>query len=138
MTIDQPILVNLETTELKRNFNIPIVLILVAVLLTLIKLWLGVVVGLFGFFLLVQTFTLTLKFTSSSLEIYRGEKIIRDFPYSQWQYSEIFWSKLPILFYFREDKSIHFLPIIFDSKMLNTCLERYPCHFKSYTNINNP
>ncbi|HBB34665.1 MAG TPA: DUF3119 domain-containing protein, partial [Cyanobacteria bacterium UBA9273] len=36
----------------------------------------------------------------------------------------IFWPQLPILFYFKEIKSIHFLPILFDPKQLNTCLEQ--------------
>jgi hypothetical protein len=31
---------------------------------------------------------------------------------------------VPILFYFKEINSIHFLPILFDRKMLQTCLEQ--------------
>jgi hypothetical protein len=33
--------------------------------------------------------------------------------------------KVPILFYFKEINSIHFLPIIFDSATLRLCLEKY-------------
>lgn len=123
-----------KTTELKPSYNIPLVLILSSLVIYMFQAWLGLAVGLFGIFLLVQAYTLRLNFTPDSLKIYRGEKLIRDFPYSQWEYSEIFWSRLPVLFYFREVNSIHFLPIIFDAKMLRDSLEQHPCHLK----INNP
>jgi len=134
MITDQPILPNLETVELKPSFNIPLVLIISAIPLLFVKVWLSLIIGLFGIFLLVQALTLKLRFTADALEIYRLEKLIRNFPYSEWQYSDIFWSGLPILLYFKEIKSIHFLPIIFDAKMLNTCLKERPCYFQ----INNP
>jgi hypothetical protein len=77
-----------------------------------VKLWLGGLVGAFGLFLLVQTLTLTLRFTDSALEVYRRETVIRTFPYAEWQHWDIFWKPVPVLFYFREINSIHFLPII--------------------------
>ncbi|MEL6164336.1 MAG: DUF3119 family protein, partial [Cyanobacteria bacterium J06628_3] len=45
------------------------------------------------------------------------------FPYSEWQNWRIFWNVIPLLFYFKEIKSIHFLPILFDPKTLKACLE---------------
>ena len=124
MITNQPITPNRETSvELKPSFNIPVVLILLAVPLFFVQVGVSLVVGIFGVFLLVQTMTLRLRFTEEALEIYRLDKEIRNFPYSEWQNYEIFWSAVPILFYFREVKSIHFLPIIFDPKMLSTCLK---------------
>lgn len=112
-----------ETIELAPNYNIPIVIILLAVPLGLWKLWLGIPLAVFGLFLLAQTMTIRLKFTASTLEVYRSGNLIRSFPYADWINWCIFWPQLPILFYFREVKSIHFLPIIFDYKTLQTCLQ---------------
>jgi hypothetical protein len=78
-----------------------------------------------GIFLLVQAFTLTLRFTPDALAIYRGDSLIRHFPYAEWEHWEIFWSPMPILFYFREVNSIHFLPIIFSPTQLRSCLESH-------------
>ncbi|MBE9137270.1 DUF3119 family protein [Nodosilinea sp. LEGE 07088] len=94
-------------------------------LLIAINLWLGAVLGLFGLFLLVQTLTLTLRFTETALDIYRGEQQIRTFPYANWQHWEIFWAPVPVLFYFREVNSIHFLPILFGPAELRACLEAH-------------
>jgi hypothetical protein len=71
-----------------------------------------------------QAATLRLRFTDTALDIYRSETRIRCFPYQEWQNWRVFWPPVPILFYFKEVKSIHFLPILFDPKMLRTCLEQ--------------
>lgn len=112
-------------TELPRSYRIPLAVIGLAMPLALIKLWLGVVVGLFGLFLLVQTLTLTLRFTDSALDVYRRDTVIRHFPYADWQHWEIFWDPVPVLFYFREVNSIHFLPMLFSPSELRTCLETH-------------
>jgi hypothetical protein len=93
--------------------------------LLVIQVWVSLAIAVFGLFLMLQAATLRLLFTPTDLDIYRGETLIRRFPYREWQNWQIFWSPLPILFYFKEVKSIHFLPILFDPKMLQTCLERY-------------
>ncbi|PSR19493.1 DUF3119 domain-containing protein [filamentous cyanobacterium CCP3] len=113
------------STELPRSYRIPLAVIGLALPLALVKLWLGGVVGLFGLFLLVQTLTLTLRFTDSALDVYRRDKVIRHFPYADWQHWEIFWKPVPVLFYFREVNSIHFLPVLFDPSELQTCLEAH-------------
>jgi len=113
-----------STVELKPSYNIPVVLVLAAIPLLLVQPWVGGIVGLFGLFLMFQAVTLRLQFTPSDLDIYRGEKLIRRFPYLEWQNWRIFWHPVPILFYFREVNSIHFLPIIFDPKALQSCLEQ--------------
>lgn len=114
-----------EIVELAPSYRIPGVLLLVALPLAGIKIWLGLPIALFGLFLLIQAVMLRLKFTPTDLDIYRGDTLIRRFPYQAWQNWEIFWSPVPILFYFKEVQSIHFLPIIFDPTTLRLCLERH-------------
>jgi hypothetical protein len=117
-----------NTVELKPSYKIPLVLILAAIPLIALQKWVALGVGLFGIFLLVQAATLRLQFTLTDLDIYRSEKLIRQFPYRDWQNWQIFWRPVPILFYFKEVKSIHFLPIIFDPRTLQQCLqERIAC-----------
>jgi len=112
-----------STVELSPSYTLPIVLIIAAVTIVLIQPWVSLAMALFGFFLLFQAVTIRLQFTETALDIYRSETLIRRFPYQEWQNWEIFWTSVPILFYFSEVKSIHFLPILFDPKLLRTCLE---------------
>ena len=86
--------------------------------------WPTVVVGLFGVFLLVQTYILRLEFTADTLVVWRGQQVLRRFPYAEWQSWRLFAPWLPGLFYFREIKSIHFLPIIFNSSELRQQLQQ--------------
>jgi Protein of unknown function (DUF3119) len=111
--------------ELQPNYTIPLAIVAAAIPVTAIQLWVGLVLGVFGLFLTIQTAIIRLKFTTIALDVYRGSKLIRTFPYSEWETWQIFWQPVPILFYFKEVNSIHFLPIIFDSQMLRTCLEHY-------------
>ena len=113
-----------ETVELAPSYNIPIILLLAGFAVLLIQVWVGLPMFAFGIFLLIQTASLRLTFTPTDLDVYRGETRIRRFPYSEWQNWEIFWSPIPILFYFKEVNSIHFLPILFNPQQLRTCLEQ--------------
>jgi Protein of unknown function (DUF3119) len=112
------------TVQLAPSYAIPITLMVAAIPLFLLNAWVGGAIALFSLFLLIQTATLRLFFTDTALDIYRGESLLRRFPYTDWQNWQIFWFNVPILFYFKEIKSIHFLPILFDPKMLRTCLEQ--------------
>lgn len=114
-----------ETVELSPSYAIPIILVIAAIPMLLLQPWLALGIALFGVFLLLQTVTIRLQFTPTDLDVYRSGKLIRRFPYQDWLNWEIFWSPVPILFYFREVNSIHFLPIIFDAKSLRMCLEKY-------------
>jgi hypothetical protein len=114
-----------EVVELSPNFKIPVLLILGAGALSLVSLWLAVAIAIFGLFLTIQTVLIRLQFTDQALNVLRSGKVIRSFPYSEWSNWEIFWSPIPILFYFKEVKSIHFLPIIFDAKTLADCLHKH-------------
>ncbi|MEB3355234.1 MAG: DUF3119 family protein [Synechococcales bacterium] len=112
-------------TQLNPSYALPIALVFLAIPLFLVQPWLSGAIALFGLFLMFQAATLRLFFTDSALDIYRGESLIRRFPYQDWQNWRIFWSPLPILFYFKEVKSIHFLPILFDAKTLQASLEAH-------------
>ncbi|MBU7582764.1 MAG: DUF3119 family protein [Nostoc sp. TH1S01] len=111
------------TVELKPSYNIPVVLVVAAIPIVIVQPLVGGAIAVFGLFLLFQTVTLRLQFTATDLDIYRGEKLIRRFPYREWQNWRIFWNGFPVLFYFKEINSIHFLPILFDPNTLKTCLE---------------
>jgi hypothetical protein len=113
------------SVELAPNYTIPLVLTATAIPIAAIQLWVGIAIGIFGLFLTIQTAIIKLKFTTTALEVYRGSKLIRTFPYQEWETWQIFWQPVPILFYFKEVNSIHFLPIIFDPQVLRTCLEYY-------------
>ena len=112
-------------TEPAPSYRIPLTLVGLAIPLAVVNPWLGGGVALFGVFLLIQAITLRLHFTETALDIYRGDQQIRQFPYTAWEHWEIFWSPVPILFYFREVKSIHLLPIIFSPSQLRTALETH-------------
>jgi hypothetical protein len=113
------------TIELAPNYRIPLFLVILSLPLLFLQIWLGIIVSLLGLFLMFQTTRIRLQFTPTALDVYLSGQQIRSFPYQEWQNWRIFWNKVPILFYFKEVKSIHFLPIIFDGETLRTCLEKY-------------
>ncbi len=118
----------MEAVQLAPSYGIPLGLVLISIPLVFVQPWVSAGMSLFGVFLLYQTTTLRLWFMETALDVYRGETLIRRFPYQDWQTWAIFWPPVPILFYFKEVKSIHFLPILFDPKALRACLEeRVPC-----------
>jgi Protein of unknown function (DUF3119) len=122
MNIDIPL--SLET-RLSPSYNLPLAILLLAVPLVWLNSYVALAIAIFGIFLAIQAKLLTLVFSTSNLDIYRGTTMIRQFPYSDWQNWQIFWQKVPILFYFKEVNSIHFLPIIFDPNTLQACLEKH-------------
>ena len=83
-----------------------------------LNLWAALVVGLFGLFLLLQSQLLRLQFSAEALLVWRGASLLRSFPYSDWLGWRLFWQPLPVLFYFREQRSIHLLPVLFDATTL--------------------
>jgi Protein of unknown function (DUF3119) len=113
------------TIELAPNYRIPVILVIISLPLLFLQVWLGIIFSLLGLFLMLQTTRIRLRFTPTALDVYLSNQRIRSFPYQEWQNWRIFWNKVPILFYFKEVKSIHFLPIIFDTQTLRVCLEKY-------------
>lgn len=125
---------NFTEVVLSPNFRIPALLLLGAGALLMVSWWvsnaialraLALPIAILGLFLTIQTVLIRLQFTDQALKVLRSGKVILTFPYSEWLNWEIFWSPVPILFYFREVNSIHFLPIIFDAKALENCLQKY-------------
>ncbi len=113
-----------QAVELAPSYTLPILLIVSAFLILLLNIWVSLVIAVLGLFLMFQAATIRLQFTETALDLYRSETLLRRFPYQDWQNWRIFWQQLPILFYFKEVNSIHFLPILFDPKVLRTCLEQ--------------
>ncbi len=114
-------------STLTPRYVLPVAFLALALPVALLQRWAGVACGLFGIFLWVQAATLRLQFGASALDVLRGNRVIRHFPYEDWLNWEIFWSRSPILFYFREVESIHFLPVLFDPAELRAALVRHGC-----------
>ena len=114
-----------QDTELKPSYAVPIGTILLAIPWIWIQPLAAGAIAIFGLFLAYQVGNIRLIFTPTDLEVYRAQEKFRTFPYQEWQNWRIFWVGFPILFYFKEVKSIHFLPILFDVLTLKDCLEKY-------------
>ena len=104
---------------------LPLAVIALGVAGLLLTVWLALVVSLFGLFLLIQSQILRLQFTADALLVWRGATVLRRFPYSEWLTWSLFWGPVPVLFYFREQRSIHFLPVLFDATSLREELNRH-------------
>jgi len=104
---------------------LPLAVIALGVAALLLTVWLALVVSLFGLFLLIQSQILRLQFTTDALLVWRGATVLRRFPYSEWLTWSLFWGPVPVLFYFREQRSIHFLPVLFDATSLREQLNRH-------------
>ena len=70
-----------QTIELTPSYKIPLVLIVAALPFVVVQKWVSLAIALLGIFLLIQTLTIRLKFTERALEVYRLEKLLRNFPY---------------------------------------------------------
>ena len=106
------------------------VLVLGLAYLLLLPLWSGAVwlalgVGLFGLFLLLQSQLLRLQFCSDALLVWNRQSLLRSFPYDAWLGWRVFWGPVPVLFYFREQRSIHLLPVLFDASSLRQQLQQH-------------
>lgn len=86
--------------------------------------WLALVLVLFGGFLLLQARLLRLEFGDDALIVWRGGSELRRFPYEAWLGWRLFWPSIPVLFYFREQRSIHLLPVLFDAAALQEQLRQ--------------
>lgn len=87
--------------------------------------WLALVLSLFGLFLLLQSQLLRLQFSADALLVWRGSAVLRRFPYEAWLGWKLLWGPLPVLFYFREQRSIHLLPVLFDASTLREQLSQH-------------
>ncbi|KGG11951.1 MULTISPECIES: DUF3119 family protein [Prochlorococcus] len=105
--------------------RLPILIIILGLILLVfpIGLWPPLTISGFGTFLLLQSFTLRLKFTSEELVVLQLGREIRRFPFKNWIAWRILLPALPGLLYFREEASPHLLPILFDTTMLKEQLK---------------
>ena len=110
---------------LSPSYKLPVAIVLLSLPLLFAQLWLGILIAVIGLFLLVQTQAIRLTFTAMALEVWRKENLLKTFPYADWQTWKIFWSPVPILFYFKEVNSIHFLPVLFSPNELRIALETH-------------
>ena len=104
---------------------LPLAVVALGLASLLLNLWLALLMSLFGLFLLIQSQVLRLQFSADALLVWRGETVLRRFPYSEWINWTLFWGPIPVLFYFREQQSIHFLPVLFDATSLREQLDRH-------------
>ena len=113
------------SVTLKSDVRLPLLVVAFGAALLPLPLhpWPTLVVVLFGVFLLIQSASLRLEFEERALIVWQNGRELRRFPYDQWLAWRLFATWLPGLFYFRETKSIHFLPILFSPKELREQLE---------------
>ena len=104
--------------ELQPRFWVPLGVVGLGLACGLLNWIAAAVVVLFGCFLMLQTALLRLRFEAEALVVTRSGDEIRRFPYSDWMNWRVFWPAVPVLFYFREVNSIHFLPMLFDANAL--------------------
>ncbi len=112
-------------TTVRPDYRLSLSILFIGLCVASVQGWVGLVLALLGLFLVVQTTVIRLTFTDTELQVCRGKTILRQFPYAEWQAWTIFWSPVPILFYFREMKSIHFLPMLFNPGELVTQLKQH-------------
>ncbi|MGD1854032.1 MAG: DUF3119 family protein [Leptolyngbyaceae cyanobacterium] len=104
---------NPSSATLQPDYRLSLSILMIGIGVIFVQRWVGVVIALLGLFLVVQTTIIRLIFTETELQVCRGTAILRQFPYADWQIWTVFWTPVPVLFYFREVKSIHFLPMLF-------------------------
>ncbi len=110
-----------DNVILSPSYRLPIFIIIVGLLFLISPLfhpWPTIVISSFGFFLLLQSFTLKLKFTKDDLIVLQLGNELRRFPFKNWIAWRIILPKLPGFLYFREEASPHLLPILFEVNSL--------------------
>ena len=104
---------------------LPLAVMALGIACLLLNLWAALVVSLLGLFLLLQSQLLRLQFSDEALLVWSGNPVLRRFPYSEWLGWTLFWGPVPVLFYFREQRSIHLLPVLFDATALREQLNSH-------------
>ena len=109
-----------DNVILSPSYRLPILIIFTGLLflVTPFHPWPSIVISSFGFFLLLQSFTLKLKFTKEELVVMQLGNELRKFPFKNWIAWRLIFPKLPGFLYFREEASPHLLPILFDVNSL--------------------
>ena len=118
MTFKNPI--EQDSVVLSPSYRLPIFIIFIGLLflITPFHPWPTIIISSFGFFLLLQSFTLKLKFTKDDLIVMQLGNELRRFPFKKWIAWRIILPQLPGFLYFREEASPHLLPILFEVNSL--------------------
>ncbi len=111
---------------LKPMHRLPLLIITfgLALLPLPLSVWPSLVISIFGFFLLIQSFTLKLEFTPDDLVVWQLGYELRRFPFKNWIAWRLLLPRLPGLLYFRETASPHLLPILFNPTDLKNQLTK--------------
>ena len=115
-----------DSVILSPSFRLPLLIIFIGLLFLTTPYfhpWPTITVSSFGFFLLLQSFTLKLKFTKDDLIVMQFGNELRRFPFKNWIAWRIILPQLPGFLYFREEASPHLLPILFEVKSLREQLK---------------
>ena len=114
-----------DSVILSPSYRLPFFIIFIGLLflITPFNPWPTIVISSFGFFLLLQSFTLKLKFTKDDLIVLQLGKELRRFPFKNWIAWKIILPQLPGFLYFREEASPHLLPILFQVDSLKEQLK---------------
>ena len=109
-----------DSVILSPSYRLPILIIIIGLffLITPFHPWPTIIISSFGFFLLLQSFTLKLKFTKDDLIVMQFGNELRRFPFEKWIAWRIILPQLPGFLYFREEASPHLLPILFEVNSL--------------------
>ena len=109
-----------DSVTLSPSYRLPIFIIFIGLLflITPFNPWPTIVISSFGFFLLLQSFTLKIKFTKEDFIVMQLGNELRRFPFKNWIAWRIILPKLPGFLYFREEASPHLLPILFEVNAL--------------------
>ena len=118
MTSENPL--DKDCVILSPSYRLPIFIIFIGLLflITPFNPWPTIAISSFGCFLLLQSFTLKLKFTKNDLIVMQLGKELRRFPFKNWIAWRIILPQLPGFLYFREEASPHLLPILFEVNSL--------------------
>ena len=118
MTSEKPF--DQDSVILSPSYRLPIFIIFISLLFLIPPFtpWPTIIIGSFGFFLLLQSFTLKLKFTKDDLIVMQLGNELRRFPFKNWIAWKIILPQLPGFLYFREEASPHLLPILFEVNSL--------------------
>ena len=109
-----------DSVILSPSYRLPLFIILIGLvfLITPFHPWPTIAISSFGFFLLLQSFTLKLIFTKDDLIVMQLGNELRRFPFKNWIAWRIILPQLPGFLYFREEASPHLLPILFEVNSL--------------------
>ena len=109
-----------DSVTLSPSYRLPIFIIFTGLLflITPFNPWPTIVISSFGSFLLLQSFTLKIKFTKEDFIVMQLGNELRRFPFKNWIAWRIIFPELPGFLYFREEASPHLLPILFEVSSL--------------------